>query len=267
MDVLVPDGATKMLVVWFRLTGDPTVYTLTYKNNLEDNVNTNTVNITTNTTKINNIIEETPYITIDSTYISFNKNGTTFEVTVPYRFYLHYIQSISSVQKYFDSSVTSGTISFTVATGQYLVYDLIDNTTKIWAWGDIVNASKNSYLLFMYNNRGNIDGGLLLPYYNKNEILSFTKENVIKTLSLLRESALGITFDTNVIDFNWNTNNGLDITLPYRGYIFGDKINNIYEIRFSNSDIEDGKFTISLNSGYMILDLVSKEIISNLTWA
>lgn len=84
------------------------------------------------------------------------------------------------------------------------------------------------------------------------------------TLHNLRESALGVTFDLNVLKFT-RTSTGLDITLPYRCFIFGDKTANIYEKKLNG--LTSGSFDISWDlNGYIVLDITTGTVSVD-TWA
>lgn len=210
-------------------------------------------NLRNTMTVVSRVTDELVYCTFDERYVSFEANGSGMDITLPYRFYIHYLSEKSSAEKTLASGVSS--ITYECANNTYLVFDLEDNTVKQWTWSNISVASKDKYILFANVANAEIVGGILKPYLNRYKLKLIENENYPTTLKRLRESALGVGFDTNVVKFA-RTSIGLDITLPYRCYIFGDKFNNIYEKKLNGLDT--GSFTISWDmSGYIVLDITT----------
>ena len=184
------------------------------------------------------VADQVFYYTFDESVMSFAETSTGLDITLPYRFYIHYLKAQASVQKTIASGVS--TVTYSCPNGDYLIFDLTDNTVKHWAWADISVANKDEYILLANIGNKNINGGILKPYYNRYKLRQIDSENYPKTLKNIRESGLGVNFDTNEVKFQI-TNTGLDITLPYRCYIFGDKSNVIYEKRLNG--LTTGAFT------------------------
>lgn len=97
-------------------------------------------------------------------------------------------------------------------------------------------------------------------------VKEITYENVSsQALTNLRESALTIELDTTFVKFE-TTATGLDITLPYRCYVIGDKSGVVYEKKLNN--LTTGTFTISWNlTGFVILDLTTGVVTAGVGWS
>ena len=241
LDVIVPEGATKMLVTAFPLGTFPTVKEITYENSMS---------------VAQKIADQVFYYTFDENFVSFEETNTGLNITLPYRFYIHYLKPVGSVQKTLATGVSS--VTYECPNNDYLVFDLKDNQVKHWGWGDISSANKDDYILFANINSKNITGGILKPYFNRYKIKQIEAENYPRTLNNLRESALTVEFDTNFVKFE-RTTTGLDITLPYRCFIIGDKSGTIYEKRLNG--LTTGAFTVEWNLvGFVILDITTGNV-------
>ena len=175
LDVVVPLGATKMIVTAFPLTTYPTVYELVYEDSgiVYTDAYINSVKVLKSTGV--HIWER------GSAPITIEKQGNNIIITFGYQFYYSgRNQTTASISLSNDSTYTE---THTLSNSDHIVYDLVDKELKVLAWAGLT-ALTNDFIFLGTNINGKFWGLLsdkqnasridaiednmhLLPYYYK----------------------------------------------------------------------------------------------------
>lgn len=153
-------------------TWTPALYIISYEGKvteLDERVNTlESYDLNTKVKKLQNV---SLAVMIDQRNITFEKRASnSIIITLPYRMIVFGNTTYASTIN-FDSDVTSGTVSYTVPAGSYLIYDYDSHETIVTDWGGFTN-NYNNYVYLAHNEHGYISSGILHPYWNTYNIKS-----------------------------------------------------------------------------------------------
>lgn len=197
------------------------------------------------------------YITLDERYFSVAETTSGLDITLPYRFTLYYQSAKAAEIKNLASGVAS--ITYSVANGGNLVFDLTDNTMKIWQWSDISPANKDNFILMASVGNKEINGGVLKVYWNYQ--LAKRSSSAYDSSLKYDNQACYISIDERYFMVK-KTSTGLDITLPYRIYLFYESAK-AAAIKTLVSDATTITYSVA-NGANLIFDLTDNTM---KTWA